>query len=64
MEENDEDIIAELRCIEKVGLTLVRNALEEAQSDYKEIGRPLTIQVHDGAYLSMLSQWNANTDEK
>jgi hypothetical protein len=29
--------------------------LEEAKNDYKEIGRPLTLRIHDGKYNSMLS---------
>lgn len=30
-------------------------ALEEAQTDYKYIGRPLTLNMHDGVYPSLLS---------
>ena len=30
----ESDVIAEIRCDEKVGLQLIKNALEEAQSDY------------------------------
>jgi len=29
--------------------------LEEARHEYKEIGRPMTFSVHDGKYLSLLS---------
>jgi hypothetical protein len=29
--------------------------LEEAKNDNKEIGRPLTLRIHDGQYNSMLS---------
>ena len=28
--------------------------MNEAKSDYKEIGRPLTLRMHDGKYTSLL----------
>ena len=47
--------IAILKCEEKVALQYIKCALEEAQTDLQEIGRPLTFIVHDGAYDSLLS---------
>ena len=35
-------------------LQWIQNALNEAKSDYKEIGRPLTLRMHDGKYTSLL----------
>jgi hypothetical protein len=43
------------RCRQKVVLQWIRNALEEAKSDFREVGRPLTFTVHDGSYVSLLS---------
>lgn len=34
---------------------MINIALEEAQTDYKYIGRPLTLNMHDGEYPSLLS---------
>jgi hypothetical protein len=47
--------LANLRSKEKMVLQLVRNALEEARNDFKEIGRPLTFRVHDGSHDSLLT---------
>ena len=43
------------RSKQKIVLQWIRNALEEAKSDFREVGRPLTFRVHDGAYVSLLS---------
>ena len=34
---------------------MIKNALEEAKKDYKEVGRPLTLRVHDSKHDSLLS---------
>ena len=38
-----------------MALQWIQNALDEARKDFKEIGRPLTIRVHDSAHVSLLS---------
>ena len=47
-----------------MALQYYQNALEEAQSDLKEVGRPLTLIVHDGHYVSLLSEYDSKQDEK
>lgn len=49
-------VVSVLKCKEKVPLQWLQNALDSARKDFKEIGRPLTFSVHDGEYLSILSE--------
>ena len=44
-----------LRCTERIALKWIQNGLEEARDDFKEVGRPLTIETHDKQYYSLLS---------
>jgi hypothetical protein len=37
-------------------LQWIQNALDLARNEYKEIGRPMTFIVHDGKYMSLLSE--------
>ena len=50
------EVIAIIKADERVTLQMIKISLEEAQQDNKEIGRPLTFTVHDGHYLSLLSE--------
>jgi hypothetical protein len=38
--------MAKVRCKSDVALQYVRDALDVARKDYKEIGRPLTLRLH------------------
>lgn len=53
-EANELKLIGKIRCTNQVCLQWIQNALNEAKSDYKEIGRPLTLRMHDGKYTSLL----------
>lgn len=46
--------MAKIRCKSYQALQWIRNALDVAKDDYKEIGRPLTLRLHDKAYRSLL----------
>ena len=46
--------MAKVRCKSDVALTWIRDALDVARKDYKEIGRPLTLRLHDKPYRSLL----------
>jgi len=42
----------------------LKNGLEEAKADSADIGTPLTLNVHDGSYISLLSQESENNANK
>ena len=45
-------------------LQIIKNALEEAKADYKEVGRPLTLRIHDSVHDSLLSVAFSDKKEK
>lgn len=49
------EILAKIRCNDVYALQMIKNALEEAKKDYKEVGRPLTLKIHDAMHESLLS---------
>lgn len=48
-------LLTKIKCNEKVALQWIQNALDEARKDFKEIGRPLTLKVHEKENASLLS---------
>uniref|UniRef100_A0A7S3CIE8 O-acyltransferase n=1 Tax=Strombidium rassoulzadegani TaxID=1082188 RepID=A0A7S3CIE8_9SPIT len=46
--------MAQICCHRKVALQLIQNALDEARRDFKEVGKPLTLKMHDNQHESML----------
>lgn len=48
-------LITKIKCQQKVALQWIQNALDEARKDFKEIGRPLTITLHESEHASLLS---------
>ena len=57
-----EKILMKIRCAEKMPLKWIKSGLEEARDDFKEVGRPLTIETHDKQHYSLLS--DAFKDDK
>lgn len=58
-------LVAQIKCEDKIALQWIQIALEEAQSDLMEIGRPLTLDVHDRKCKSLLSKlFDASHNEK
>jgi len=53
-----------IRCEEKVALQWIQNALAQARNDHAEVGRPMTLRVHDGEYNSLLSDALNDNDKK
>jgi hypothetical protein len=49
------EVISKIKCEDQTCLQVIQNALEEAKNDNKDIGRPLTLRIHDGQYNSLLS---------
>ena len=49
-------MVGYIKCEIKSVPQLIHISLEQARSDYKEIGLPLTLNMHDGQYASLLSQ--------
>lgn len=55
LKDNLDQTIAVIRCEDYQALQWIKNGLEEAKADYKEVGRPLTLRMHDGVHSSLLS---------
>lgn len=58
------EVLAKVRCSEFHVLQMIKNALEEAKADYKEVGRPLTLRIHDAKHDSLLSVAFSDDKEK
>ena len=46
--------MAKIRCTSFIALQMIQNGLAAAKDDYKEIGRPLTLRMHNQAHRSLL----------
>ena len=53
--DDKEILLLKIRCQEKSALNWIKNGLEEARDDFKEVGRPLTIEMHIKEHFSLLS---------